>query len=438
MKPAALLPLALLFHAYSRCNSTRQGVNSGSARIGNVEVHKTSKVIELDAGHIGETSDCSEPIDKDSTFAISQDFLHDIEKDLAIVIPCMDEDLSVLDGVLEGVPHDSLIIIISNSAEANFQEECQFLEEYCNSTQRAAIVVHQQNPRLAWAFENAGMSALVEHDADTHTPHVRHGKGEAMMIGTTLAHLSNKSFVGFIDADNFVAGSVLEYCKAYAAGIHYARHCTDSDDPYAMIRIKWNSKPKVRDNELVFEKSGRSSRVVNHWMNRLFSYLISTAHSDGAGRQDIIQTANAGEHAMSTALALRILFTSGYAVEPYQLIALWSYFNTSSHTVQVLQIETRNPHFHDCSKGDGNIQRMQAGGLGTIYHSELTPPGLRDGWLAGVTVYPPLSDMDFDVFRKSVKGGGGTMKMFGIEWAEDGKVKAKAKEDFERLWIVME
>jgi mannosyl-3-phosphoglycerate synthase len=138
-----------------------------------------------------------------------------------------------------------------------------------------------------------------------------------MMIGVAIAKLAGKWFVGFIDADNFVPGSVHEYCKVYAAGLHYALQSAKpgETDPYAMVRINWKSKPKVKDGKLVFEESGRSSHVVNEWFNRLLNEL------DGSRtRENFIKTGNAGEHAMSLDLALQLRFATQYAVEPFQLI----------------------------------------------------------------------------------------------------------------------
>tara|TARA_R110002003_G_scaffold197_3_gene15351 strand:- start:288 stop:1508 length:1221 start_codon:yes stop_codon:yes gene_type:complete len=401
----------------------RLSINQGSARVGNVEIHDMFRVTELDAGHVTTTKQGNVLSESAVAFAFSQTSVHAIEKDLAIVVPCMNEARDILDGVLRGVPHDVLIILVSNSSEANFESESQLLETICHDTGRVSVVVHQQSSGLAQALLCAGMSALVEPNGPTYR--VRNGKGEAMMIGTAFAKLSNKRFVGFIDADNLVAGSVHEYCKVYAAGLHYALYQTNTDNPYAMVRIKWNSKPKVRDNELVFEKSGRSSRVVNHWMNRLLNSLTDT------GKQDIIQTANAGEHAMSVDLALQLHFASGYAVEPFQLVDAWERLAAQDRAVQILQIETRNPHFHDCGKGDGHIKRMQAGGLSTVYHSPLTPQNLKaelkefckesladavdvEGTPGKSTVYPPLRTMDFDVFREGLEARAGVVAAGGV------------------------
>jgi len=176
---------------------------------------------------------------------------------------------------------------------------------------------------------------------------------------------------------------------------------------------------------------------------------------------------------MSLDLALDLKLANGYAVEPSQLINAWQQFGSrlctrdveelctaiatyndgndeDSYThssppsmpastihspcstlstpstpaetrkVHVLQIETRNPHFHDCSKGDGHIERMQAQGLSIIYNSALTLETLKEDLraymkenLSGVVdingepqrmrVYPPMGKMNFEMFREIVK-----------------------------------
>lgn len=478
----------------------RLNIGSACTTVGNVETHELIRVVEQDAGHSFETnvpntinSGVFNAVTKRTSVPFSRGSLHSIESRLTIVIPCKDEDTSILIGVLLGIPHDCLIIIVSNSTPSNFEAECRLLEKFCDDTQRPGIAVHQQDKDLAHAFKTAGMVDLVEKhlpDGKQNTTwRVRNGKGEGMIIGTAVAKLAGKQFVGFIDADNLVTGAVNEYCKVFAAGLHYALRCTKSGDsdagsePDTMVRIKWNSKPKVKDNQLVFEKSGRSSRVVNEWMNRLLDTIV-----DNNKPSDIIQTANAGEHAMGINLAMKLRFATGYAVEPAQLVDAWerfgapillhsqtgvkhappnrstccshdsnagsnevtpvsanssssttsSYFSPStirpptptSQKIRILQVETCSPHFHDTSKGDDHIQKMQADGLSTIYHSSLIPAKLKeelrvylkdnlpdvigvDGVPKKAAVYPPMEMMDFEVFGQAVKASAETLKIFG-------------------------
>jgi mannosyl-3-phosphoglycerate synthase len=105
---------------------------------------------------------------------------------------------------------------------------------------------------------------------------------------------------------------------------------------------------------------------------------------------------------------------------------------SASPSVRILQIETRNPHFHDTSKGADHITAMQAGGLSTIYHSRLAPQKLKDELreyfkenLAGIKgvaedgtpeaprCYPAMQSMDFEVFRTEVKAHNETLKIVG-------------------------
>jgi mannosyl-3-phosphoglycerate synthase len=489
----------------------RLSTTANSACVGNVEINDVFRVIELDAGYSVQTNRFDTPTshslktpipraDSTPTHAISKDSralstvvfshasIHSIESQLAIIVPCKNEDVSILDGVLHGIPHDCLIVLVSNSEPAKYEAEVALLTSYCTNAQRDGIVAHQHDTGVATAFVDAGMPSIV---APASSPlRIRNGKGEAMIIGTALAKLANKQYVGFVDADNLVAGSVHEYCKVYAAGLHYALNCPGSDaDSHAMVRIKWNSKPKVRDGEIVFEKSGRSSRVVNEWMNRLLNAITG-----GDGDERLIQTANAGEHAMSIDLAMGLQFATGYAVEPYQLVDAWerlgsvvdkvvddepcdydlsdfesypaddsaydsiddlspivsstnSAYSTpvssrppsraqdqvsADRNIRILQIETRNPHFHDTGKGVEHITKMQAEGLSAIYHSRLAPQKFKDelreyikanlSGVAGVAedgvpdaprAYPPVGTMDFAVFEARVKALATTMKVVG-------------------------
>ncbi|KAJ4986952.1 mannosyl-3-phosphoglycerate synthase [Stagonosporopsis vannaccii] len=429
------------------------------ARVGNVDVHGVSKVLELDSGVITGRDKYDTLEDGSLNTVISHLSLLAVEKQLAIIVPCMNEEHFILEGVLRGIPHYCLIILVSNSNGDNFQAECAMLTDICNSSQRHGIVVHQQDSGLARAFAGAGMRHITVTQADMGSQNrtgritIRNGKGEAMIIGTALAKLADKAFVGFIDADNFIPGAVHEYCKIYAAGLHHALHgpsCTSgrNHQPLVMVRLKWKSKPKIVDGKLLPQESGRCSRVVNEWMNCLLTSIT------GESQNDIIKTANAGEHAMSTELALRIHFATGYAVEPFQLIDAWKrsgvfpvtppgtppQFNglhemygdmkVLENRVKILQIETMNPHIHDFGKGEEHVLKMQAQGLGTIYHSKLMPPELRDrlrkfmleeliavvgkdGIPEETCVYPSMQGMNWEILNRALNEWAKTLRSVG-------------------------
>jgi len=435
----------------------RLRTNSHCTRIGNVDIHQLFQVLELDAGYAVDTDqhqyqhlhiNLPNGTGNRGSVSFSPPSLHAIESQLAIIVPCMNEEQHIIEGVLRGIPHECLIIFVSNSALPKFEDECGLLEQLCDDTQRQGIAMHQQNQELARAFCAAGMPEVVNQTGTSQR--IRNGKGEAMMIGVLIAKLAGKQYTGFVDADNFVPESVHEYCKVFAAGLQLSLHlsgqvvsgkvssspnCTLAiPEAHAMVRIKWNSKPKVVDNQIVFPKTGRSSRVVNEWMNRLLGEI-----DDGSEiGQDIIQTANAGEHAMDVDLALKLRFATGYAVEPFQYIDILESFgrvplcdagriqadnheatehcSSDEPKVRILQIQTCNPHFHDTGKGNEHIERMCAQGLGTIYHSGMTSRMLKDELRVylgenlptavgddcmprQLRVYPSMRAIDLDVFR---------------------------------------
>lgn len=235
-------------------------------QLGNVQINELQHVIELDAGFRARESQLGAGGD----VVVPADVLASAEEEMVIVIACMNEELQTIEGVLSGVPHDCLPILVSNSdrpgrpsnttGEDRYAAEVRLLKTFCGQAHRSAIAVHQEDGGVAAAFRAAGMSEIVDVAG---TGLVHRGKGEAMIIGMAIAALTGRRCVGFIDADNFVPGSVTEYCKVFAAALHSAR------SPCAMVRVAWNSKPKVRGDRLVFDKKGRSSRVVNEWLNKL-------------------------------------------------------------------------------------------------------------------------------------------------------------------------
>ena len=369
-----------------------------SERFGAVRIHELQRVIEIDSGA------SAEPISAGSR-VVGPEALRAVETQMVIVVPCMNETRSVIEGVLSGIPHDNLIVLVSNSDRApvdRYEIEAQTVEQFCRLAGRSAITVHQKDPGLAAAFKAAGMEDLIGEDGL-----VRGGKGEAMLIGLAVAAMTGKRYIGYVDADNYVPGAVHEYCKAYAAGLHLA------GSPYSMVRISWHSKPKLRDGRLFFSRRGRSSEVTNEWLNKLL------AEYSGFGTE-VIATGNAGEHAMSMDLGLKLRLAGGFAVEPYEYVDLFEQFggvlessdaDVMANSVPVVQIETRNPHFHD-NKGEEHVQGMRMQALNVVYHSPVTLPAVRQAILEFMIaqgalepgqepprerVYPPVGSLDLDL-----------------------------------------
>jgi len=61
----------------------------------------------------------------------------------------------LFDGVISGVPHDCLIIVVSNSQRKQvdrFRMEQATLNQFCHFTRRQALIIHQKDPILAQAL----------------------------------------------------------------------------------------------------------------------------------------------------------------------------------------------------------------------------------------------------------------------------------------------
>ncbi len=374
-----------------------------SERLGAVHIFDTVDVYELDSGLEKSVSDVD--LGWHQVRHVPFDEINEIERRMAIVVPCKNERLKLLKGVLSGIPHDCLVILVSNSAGVpvdRFEMEREALETFCRLLDRSAIIVHQRDSGLGAAFAEAGMPELVDDEGRVHD-----GKGEGMMVGVALAKLSGRDIVGFIDADNYVPGAVHEYVKSYAAGFAL------SPSRHSMVRISWSSKPKIQGSELFFNRWGRTSQVTNRFLNLLLSEIT------GFGTE-IITTGNSGEHAVCLDLALLMNFGSGFSVEPYEYLNLFELFGGLTESpypevmrqgVRVYQIETRNPHFHE-DKGGDHVKDMRLQALDALYHSPICGPRTReeigaflerqgtparDG-VTGVTWYPPLANLDWARF----------------------------------------
>jgi mannosyl-3-phosphoglycerate synthase len=389
-------------------------------RFGAVRISPLQRVVEIESSA---TDQEVERVPQDAaTRIIGRDTLRQVERDLVIVVPCMNEPRRVIEGVLAGIPHDCLILLVSNSDRTpvdRYDIELRSLEEFCRLANRPALAVHQGDPGVGSAMKAAGMPEIV----DPVEGGVRGGKGEAMILAMAVAALTGRKYVGYVDADNYVPGSVHEYCKVYAAGLALAA----SD--YAMVRIAWDSKPKVRDGRLFFNKRGRTSEVTNDFLNRLL------AEYSGFGT-DAIVTGNAGEHALSLELGMRMRMAGGFAVEPFQFVELFEQFGgvlpgaptvPRETGVPLLQIGTCNPHFHD-NKGDEHVQSMRYQALNVIYHSPICPPSLRTeivdflvlqgalepgGEPARERIYPPVGTLALDRLYDGLTAEATSFHQFG-------------------------
>jgi mannosyl-3-phosphoglycerate synthase len=334
-------------------------------RFGATSLHGVQRVYELDSGF-----DDGRPV-SESIVNVGTNQIADIERRMAIVIPTKGERLRLLEGVLSGIPHDCLTIIVSNSQRQpvdRYKLEKDALQQFNRFVGRNAFILHQRDPVLAEVLKDVGYTSILDSDGM-----VRAGKAEGMVIGMLLAKMAGKEFVGFIDADNYVPGAVNEYVKIFASGIAM------SQTPYIMIRVSWIYKPKISETGLYFSKWGRVSEITNQHLNSLVSYYTGF-------ETEVMRTGNSGEHCISLKLAELLTYSSGYAIETYEMVNVLEEFGGIIPTanqeamdkgVEVMQVETRNPHFHE-DKGDDHLKEMVVGSLGSIYHSKICPPKLRE------------------------------------------------------------
>lgn len=334
-------------------------------RFGATSLHGVQRVYELDSG-FDDGRTMSETI-----MRVGNDQISEIERKMAIVIPIKGERLRLLEGVLSGVPHDCLVIIVSNSPRQpvdRYKLEKDALQQFNKFVGRNALILHQRDPGLSEALKEVGYNSILGSDEI-----VRSGKAEGMILGMLLAKMAGKEYVGFIDADNYVPGAVNEYVKIFSSGIAMSK------TPYTMIRVSWIYKPKMSDTGLYFSKWGRVSELTNQHLNSLISYYTGF-------ETEVMRTGNSGEHCMSLKLAELLTYSSGYAIEPYEIVNVLEEFGGIIPTVyqdvmdkgvEVMQVETRNPHFHE-DKGDDHLKEMVVASMGSIYHSKICPPKLRE------------------------------------------------------------
>lgn len=373
----------------------------GAVRFGGVQ-----KVYELDSG----SEDKGVSTSTDAIQQIPYADLTAIYRDMAIVVPIRGERLKLVEGVLCGIPHPCLIVMVSNSSLSpvdRFSMEQDALRDFCTFVGKNALIAHQKDPVLGKAFQRAGYSSILGDDGI-----VRDGKAEGMIVGKMLARLAGKKYIGFVDADNYFPGAVEEYAREYAAGFAIGR------SPYTMVRIAWQSKPKIVESKLFFRKWGRTSAKTNALLNRLISHYIGF-------ETEVIRTGNAGEHALTMDLALNLEYSSGYSIEPYHIVNLLEKFGglqnspkseVVKETIEVYQIESRNPHLHEAGDRE-HVDQMQYDAMQVVFHSPICPEPLKRELLtemgaqkypgSGVTppwplYFPVLSSIDPDAFLRDI------------------------------------
>jgi mannosyl-3-phosphoglycerate synthase len=335
-------------------------------RFGPIMFYDTQKVYELDSG-LKNTKD--ETLDS-TMMRISYESFQEIQKQMVIVVPVKEERIKLIEGVLYGIPHNCLIIVVSNSPRGpvdRFSIEKNALERLATFMNKRLLVLHQKDPIFAEACKAAGYNKILDKKGV-----IKSGKAEGMILATFLGVLSGKKYIGFIDSDNYFPGSVHEYVQEYSAGFHLSK------SKYSMVRISWHSKPKIMENSLFFAKRGRASEHTNKFLNSLLSHYI------GFGTE-IIKTGNAGEHAISMDLAAQLDFSSGYSIEPYHFISMLERFGgimksiepqVMKESIELFQIESRNPHLHEV-KGDEHVKDMSIAALEVLYRSPVVPDSLK-------------------------------------------------------------
>jgi mannosyl-3-phosphoglycerate synthase len=194
-------------------------------RFGTISMHGVQRVYELDSGYKTNKSK------SEAIRTIDNDIISEIEGKMAVVIPIKGERLKLLEGVLSGIPHDCMTIIVSNSPRQpidRYKLEREAIEQFNRFAEKNSLIVHQKDPGVSSALQEVGYTDLLMNDGT-----VRNGKAEGMIIGMLLAKMSGKDYVGFIDADNYVPGAVNEYVKIFASGVAM------STTPYTMVRVSW-------------------------------------------------------------------------------------------------------------------------------------------------------------------------------------------------------
>jgi mannosyl-3-phosphoglycerate synthase len=383
---------------------------------GAVRINDVQRIFEIGPGN------AEEDVVEGEIITPSAHRISDILGRMAIIVPIKGENLKLLEGILASIPTRCLVLVLSNSDRKpidRYKMEAEAVANFCRASKHSCITIHQKDAKIAAALKDAGYSTLLDGYG-----RVRNGKGEAMVLGIIFAKLFKRQYVGFIDADNFVPSTAYEYIQSFAAGFSMAK------TPYSMVRISWRYKPKISAGGLYFRRRGRVSEITN----RILNLVISDFTGFGS---EIIKTGNAGEHAISLPLAEILQFASRFAIEPYELVNMLEIFGRGEapefkksvkEGVEVLQIESRSPHFHD-NKGEEHLNEMLLEGLASVYHSNICSDRVKQEIVSELLsrkaissaddvgkprVMDPLSKIDFEAFHSRMRLKTDTIQTFNL------------------------
>src|SRR5688500_6917832 len=130
-------------------------------RFGSTSLHGVQRVFELDSG-----LDKGKKVSENIT-GVGNEVISEIECKMAIVIPIKNERLKLLEGVLSGIPHDCMTIIVSNSPRQpvdRYKLEKEALEQFNRFVGRNALILHQKDPGLSEALRYVNYNSLFGPD----------------------------------------------------------------------------------------------------------------------------------------------------------------------------------------------------------------------------------------------------------------------------------
>jgi len=97
--------------------------------------------------------------DEGGIVALPYERLHDVQRQMAVVVPVKGERIRLVEGILFAVPNQCLTIVVSNSPREpvdRFRVEQQALCTFARLARKRLILVHQKDPLLARACLESG------------------------------------------------------------------------------------------------------------------------------------------------------------------------------------------------------------------------------------------------------------------------------------------
>lgn len=282
------------------------------------------------------------------------------ENQLPIIVPIKDVGVEFVRNAILGIPKECPVIFVSATEKPDVRaQERSLAHQYHGREERDILWIPQIE-----SDDGGGTDSAVKQYLDTAYPAlvedggVASGYREALLIGSFVAKSLDADYLGVVDGDNWNPMAIREFVLLYARGLR---------NKNSYVSLEWRCKPKCGDDGFEWRDAGRTSSVINEYMNRLL--MLHTDYTSF----DVITSSCSGDHAMTMELWDAIEHTENHSGEVNAFVKVME----GDPVGDIVQYRTMSPMFHQYG-GSEHIEQERSEGFAPIYHSDLCDDQLKE------------------------------------------------------------